>query len=88
MMEILQYFVFGFIGGAVRGAVGVLKYLKAQGWHTPINWQYAFITVLAAAIIGGGVGLLVDKNLLLSVTSGYMGIDIYESLFKLVGKKG
>lgn len=69
----------GGVGGLTRGVVGLLKALSLR---RAILWNYYFITVCIAIIIGVFVGIIFDFDSRLSLLAGYAGTDILEGIYK------
>jgi len=69
----------GGMGGLTRGVVGLLKALSLK---RRIMWNYYFITVLVAIIIGTFIGMIFDFDPRLSLLAGYAGTDILEGIYK------
>jgi fluoride ion exporter CrcB/FEX len=79
MNEVLTAGILGGIGGLTRGVVGLLKALSLR---RKILWNYYFITVLVALIIGIFTGIIFNFDPRLSLLSGYAGTDIIEGIYK------
>ena len=77
--EIFYPALLGGIGGLTRGIVGLLKALSLR---RRILWNYYFITVTVAAIIGVFVGIIFNFDYRLSLLAGYAGTDILEGIYK------
>lgn len=71
--------ILGGVGGLTRGAVGLLKAL-ALGRR--VIWQYYFITIAIAFVIGIFTGIVFDFDPRISLLAGYAGTDILESIYK------
>jgi fluoride ion exporter CrcB/FEX len=69
----------GGVGGLTRGVVGLLKALSLR---RKILWNYYFITVLVAIIIGVFIGVIFDFDPRISLLAGYAGTDILEGIYK------
>ncbi len=97
MSNILLVIIFGFVGGAVRGLVGYLKY-RSSYKNTAFMFNYFALSVG----ISGAVGLIaawVTKDLgisflglpsitpALAIVIGYAGGDFIENLFKIITGK-
>ncbi|NMB66502.1 hypothetical protein GYA25_00360 [Candidatus Woesearchaeota archaeon] len=79
MNELFTAGLLGGIGGLTRGVVGLLKALSLR---RKILWNYYFITVLVALIIGIFTGIVFNFDPRLSLLSGYAGTDIIEGIYK------
>jgi len=84
MNPLTQSILFGFAGGAVRGAIGVLK---AVSLKKEISVRYWSINAVIAALIGGFAGLLFTSDYRITLLAGYCGTDILEGISK-AAKKG
>jgi fluoride ion exporter CrcB/FEX len=69
----------GGLGGLTRGIVGLLKALSMK---RKILWDYYFITVVVAVVIGIFIGIIFNFDKRLSLLAGYAGTDIIESIYK------
>ena len=71
--------ILGGIGGLTRGFIGLLKALSLR---RRILWNYYFITVVVAAVIGVFTGIIFSFDYRLSLLAGYAGTDIIEGIYK------
>ena len=69
----------GGVGGITRGFVGLLK---AMSLRRRVIWNYYFITVIVAAVIGVFVGIIFNFDYRLALLAGYAGTDILEGIYK------
>ncbi len=94
-MEI--FFIAGFIGGVLRGIVGLIKYSTSYK-DVKIRPWYFIGMVLFSGILGSiaawivrdlGVDFLAVKSFspALAVVIGYAGGDLLENVFKILTKK-
>lgn len=94
-MEI--FFIAGFVGGVLRGAVGLIKYSMSYKDVTIRPWYFAGMVVISG-IIGAtaawivhdlGIEFLGVESLspALAVVIGYAGGDFLENAFKIITKK-
>jgi len=74
----------GGLGGLARSCVGLIKALRND---VDINWKYTISTVFSSAIIGMVAGFLFDSNYKMSLVSGYIGMDLLESVYKIYFRK-
>jgi len=79
MNEFMFSAVLGGLGGLTRGLVGLLKALALK---RKILWNYYFITIGIAIIIGIFVGVVFNFDPRLSLLAGYAGTDIIEGIYK------
>ncbi len=70
----------GFIGGWIRGTVGVLKAVRMG--RRP-SARYLITTLIASALIGMIAGLFAENDMKFSILAGYVGTDFLESLYKV-----
>lgn len=88
-------FLFGFLGGAIRGATGFIKHQFSYK-DVPFRWKY-FLGMLS---LSGLIGLFVVaavKNLgftyhdsfgwALALVVGYAGGDFIENIYKIIIQK-
>ena len=73
--------VLGGAGGLLRAFVGLGKSLAAK---RRIRWQYFFITVIVAVVIGLILGILASVSKPIAFLAGYGGTDILEGLGKII----
>jgi hypothetical protein len=69
----------GGMGGLTRAFIGLLK---AMSLRRRILWNYYFITVVVAGVIGIFVGMIFNFDYRLSLLAGYAGTDILEGIYK------
>ncbi len=92
----MSFFFFGFLGGVIRGTVGLVKYIQSYK-DVEIRPAYFASTVgvsgligLAAAWITHDLGIsflgLEELPLSLALIIGYAGGDFMENIFKIVIK--
>lgn len=82
-MTPLESAIYGFIGGIVRGAVGILK-LKSIKEFKP--W-YLLLTLVLSGIVGVFAGMIVGADYRLTLMAGYAGMDLVESIYKIYKKR-
>ena len=82
-MTPLESAIYGFIGGIVRGAVGILK-LKSIRQIRP---GYLLLTLVLSGIVGLFAGMLVGADYRLTLMAGYAGMDLIESIYKIYKKR-
>lgn len=92
----MSFFFFGFLGGGIRGVVGLVKYIQSYK-DVEIRPAYFAGTVftsgligLAAAWITHDLGIsflgLEELPLSLALIIGYAGGDFIENIFKIIIK--
>jgi len=79
MDAILLAGLLGGIGGLTRGLVGLMKALSLK---RKILWNYYFVTVFIAVVLGVFVGIIFSFDYRLSLLAGYAGTDILEGIYK------
>ncbi len=88
METMLWLFVAGFVGGLIRGLVGIAKELRTSSTRKKkIRSDYIIVTLLASAGIGLMVGIFIADDVRFAVLAGYAGSDFLESLFKIKMKQ-
>lgn len=70
----------GFLGGLIRGLVGILKALR-QG--RKLKKRYFTLTLVLSALIGLIAAMFVENDVRFAVLAGYVGGDFIESLYKV-----
>ncbi len=91
------FFIAGFLGGVIRGVVGLIKYMQSYK-EVPIKPWYFGGMVCISGLIGFisawitydlGIAFLGLETLPLSlaVIIGYAGGDFIENIFKIIIKK-
>lgn len=70
----------GFVGGLIRGLVGVLKQLRAGRKFRP---RYFLLTIAMSGLIGLIAAMFVENDARFAVLAGYVGGDFIESLYKV-----
>ena len=88
MDTIVWVFVAGFLGGIIRGLVGIAKEMRASpSKKKNIRIDYILVTILAAGGLGLLVGVFITDDFRFALLAGYAGADFLESLFKIKMKK-
>ncbi len=93
----MSFFFFGFLGGVIRGTVGIIKYVQSYK-DVEIKPRYFTGSVLISGFIGMicawiiqdmGVSFMGLESLPLSVALviGYAGGDFIENIFKILVKE-
>ena len=84
-MKFLQLILAGFVGGLVRGLVGISKKIrdKEPDETVEISRQYLAITLLSSGGIGLLVGVLVGDDVRFALLAGYAGTDFLENAYKI-----
>ena len=91
------FFIAGFLGGVIRGIIGILKYIYSYK-DVQINWGYFIGTATVSGLIGltcawivqeMGVAFADIKTMspAIALIVGYAGGDFLENIFKTLMKK-
>ena len=84
----IEVFIAGFLGGLIRGLVGITKYLTAAlSKKRRIRKDYLLLTLLSSGGLGIMVGVFIADDIRLALLAGYAGTDFIEGLFKIRMKK-
>ena len=86
MDSILQFLLFGAMGGLARGLLGAYKNSLNIGAGKKIEWGKMLFQVGCSLCIGAVVGFVVDQNPITALASGYAGLDLIDSVIKLSKK--
>ncbi len=92
----MTFFIFGFLGGAIRGGLGVIKHKQSYS-NTQIDQKYLITTVSVSGLIGlASAWVLQDMGVMfagaetlplsLALVVGYAGGDFLENIFKIITK--
>ncbi|HUX62104.1 MAG TPA: hypothetical protein VMV32_12390 [Ignavibacteriaceae bacterium] len=82
-MNYAYFLLAGGLGGLARGLIGAYKNSINVKKGEKINWKILGFNIVVSCVVGAVVGGIVDNNPTLALTSGYMGMDIIDSLIKL-----
>ena len=84
----IEIFAAGFLGGVIRGLVGIAKYISASpSKKRRIRTDYIVFTLLASGGLGLLVGIFIIDDVRFALLAGYAGTDFVEGLFKIKMKK-
>jgi hypothetical protein len=92
----MSFFFFGFLGGVIRGVMGLIKYTQSYKDVAIKPWYFS-ITIAISGLIGLisawvthdlGISFLGIEKLPLSLALiiGYAGGDFIENVFKIIVK--
>jgi hypothetical protein len=85
---IIDIFVAGFLGGIIRGLMGITKYLTASpSKKKKVRTGYVILSLLSAGGMGLLAGVFIADDIKFALLAGYAGSDFIESLFKIKMKK-
>ncbi len=92
----MSFFFFGFLGGVIRGVVGLIKYIQSykdvaiRPWYFASTVGISGLIGLAAAWITHDMGIAIlgieEIPLSLALIIGYAGGDFMENIFKIIIK--
>ena len=77
------YAVCGFLGGLVRGLVGITKSAAVSPKEFVLSWRYFIFTLFVSGVVGIMAGVLSDGDWKLALLAGYAGTDFIENLYRL-----
>jgi len=92
-----MFFIAGFVGGIIRGAVGIIKYTLSYK-DVQMRWGYFTGTAVVSGLIGLvsawvihelGVAFvgIEEMSPAIALIVGYAGGDFLENIFKIVTKQ-
>lgn len=81
-MNILTPLIGGFLGGVLRGVVGVAKSQLTKK-NVSLNWKYLSVSLLVSGIVGVVAASLAEGDFRFAFLAGYAGSDFLESLYKI-----
>ena len=80
----MEVFLAGFLGGVIRGLVGITKYMTAAPSKKRALWDgYIFLTLLSSGGMGLLAGVFIAEDPRFALLARYAGTDFVEGLFKL-----
>ena len=93
----LIFFIAGFVGGVIRGIVGIIKYIYSYK-DVEMKWGYFIGTSTVSGLIGLvsayviyelGLAFIGIETLspAIALIVGYAGGDFLENIFKILAKK-
>ncbi len=85
-MALEWIFIAGFLGGLIRGLLGISKHVRVTG-KTKISHAYMAVTLLTSGAIGLLVGVFISEDVRFALLAGYAGTDFMESLFQIKMRK-
>ncbi len=88
-MNPFYIFAAGFIGGLIRGLVGITKHIRASpSKKRKIRKDYMLLTLLTSGGVGLLTGVFIADDVKFALLAGYAGTDFLENLFKIkMGKE-
>lgn len=85
-LEVTLFYVFiaGFIGGMIRGLVGITKYVCATPTkRRKVRKDWLVLSLLSSGGMGLLAGVFITEDVKFALVAGYAGTDFIESLFKI-----
>ncbi len=84
----IEIFAAGFLGGLIRGLVGITKYMRGTPTKKRnIRLEYIVLTLLSAGGMGLLAGVFIAEDVKFALLAGYAGSDFIEGLFKIKMKR-
>ena len=84
MLNILIIFSAGFLGGVIRGLVGITKYINATpSRKRKVMKDWVVLSLLSSGGMGLMVGMFIADDVRFALVAGYAGTDFIESVFKI-----
>lgn len=84
----IDIFVAGFLGGLIRGLVGISKTIRSSPKKkVSLRWEYIIVTLLASGGLGLLVGVFIADDVRLALLAGYAGSDFLENMYKIKMRK-
>ncbi len=84
MLNILIIFSAGFLGGVIRGLVGITKYINATpSRKRKVRKDWVVLSLLSSGGMGLMVGMFIADDVRFALVAGYAGTDFIESIFKI-----
>ena len=86
--EIMWAAFFGFVGGLIRGLIGLVKFFQRNKRDRKLKLGTTIFSVLVVCLVGAVAGALSEANWQTAFVVGYAGSDFIESLYKIKTKQG
>jgi hypothetical protein len=84
----IEVFAAGFLGGVIRGLVGISKVIRASpSKKKKIRKDYMAVSLLTSGGLGLMVGVFIADDIRFAMLAGYAGTDFIENLYKIKMKK-
>lgn len=81
-------FVAGFLGGLIRGLVGISKEMRADPEKkVNVRKDYIIITLLSSGGLGLIAGVFIKGDVRFALLAGYAGTDFLDNLYKIKMRK-
>ena len=83
-MTLLFVFLAGFLGGLIRGLMGVSKYITSNpSKPKKVRKDWLVVTLLSSGGLGLIVGVFITDDVKFALLAGYAGTDFLENIFKI-----
>ncbi len=83
-LDMLLVFAAGFLGGLIRGLVGITKYVNATpSKKRKVRREWIVLSLLSSGGMGLLAGVFIADDIRFALVAGYAGTDFIESLFKI-----
>lgn len=83
-IDILMIFLAGFVGGLIRGLIGITKYINATpAKRRRVRKEWIVLSLLSSGGMGLLAGVFIAEDIRFALVAGYAGTDFIESLFKI-----
>jgi hypothetical protein len=83
-LSVLFIFIAGFLGGVIRGLVGITKYINATpSKKRRVRKEWIVLSLLSSGGMGLLAGVFIADDVKFALVAGYAGTDFIESLFKI-----
>jgi hypothetical protein len=83
-LSVFFIFIAGFMGGVIRGLVGITKYINATpSRKRKVRTEWIVLSLLSSGGMGLLAGVFIANDIKFALVAGYAGTDFIESLFKI-----
>jgi len=83
-VTLLYIFLAGFLGGIIRGLMGITKYINATpSKKRKVRKDWIVLSLLSSGGMGLMAGVFIADDIKFALVAGYAGTDFLESLFKI-----
>jgi hypothetical protein len=83
-LGVLLIFLAGFLGGVIRGLVGITKYVNGTpAKKRNVRKEWIVLSLLSSGGMGLLAGVFIADDIKFALVAGYAGTDFIESLFKI-----
>lgn len=83
-MMFVYIFLAGFLGGVIRGLIGITKYVTATpSKRRKVRKDWIVLNLLSSGGLGLIVGVFIANDVRFALLAGYAGTDFIENLFKI-----